>query len=190
MGARGFAERLTVQDFAHRALHISALKRIGQPPGYPIYPWPRSGQLIGSVRLWITDRYIQVSYKELDSQTNWRSVQETVLLDGGKRYWFRCPTCNRRAGTLFIAFARLIKAPRVRPAVSTRQRTSGDAPRAPAGADVRPPADRTFVSTLGLNISSAMKTIPDDGEHGSIKLHQISFTDNLRCVVDMATATA
>jgi hypothetical protein len=79
---------------------------------------------------------------------------------------------------------------RVRPAVSTRQRTSGDAPRAPAGADVRPPADRTFVSTLGLNISSAMKTIPDDGEHGSIKLHQISFTDNLRCVVDMATATA
>jgi hypothetical protein len=67
-----------------------------------IYPWPRNGQLIGCVRLWIKDRYIQVSYAERDSQTNWRSVAETVLLDDGKRQWFRCPTCNRRAGTLFI----------------------------------------------------------------------------------------
>jgi hypothetical protein len=35
-------------------------------------------------------------------------LEETVLLDvtsctyGGKRYWFRCPTCNRPAITLFV----------------------------------------------------------------------------------------
>jgi hypothetical protein len=96
----GFAERRTVQDLAHRALRISALKGFGQKRGYWIFPWGRSEQLIGSVRLWIQDGYIQVSYKERDSQPNW--VEETVLLDGGKRDWFRCPTCNRRAGTLFI----------------------------------------------------------------------------------------
>jgi hypothetical protein len=97
---RGFAERRTVQDFAHRALHVSTLKGFGQKRGYWIYPWERSEQLIGSVRLWIKNRYIEVSYRERDSQTKW--VEQTVLLEGGKRCWFRCPTCNRRAGTLFI----------------------------------------------------------------------------------------
>src|SRR5437762_13949634 len=46
--------------------------------------------------------YDRVSYKELDSRGNRISVQETVLLDSGKRQWFRCPTCNRRAGILFV----------------------------------------------------------------------------------------
>jgi hypothetical protein len=60
------------------------------------------------VRLSRRDRYIQVSFQERDSQTKGILVQETVLLElttcgyGGKRYWFRCPTCNRRAGTLFV----------------------------------------------------------------------------------------
>jgi hypothetical protein len=96
---RGFTKRRTVQDFGHRAFHISALKGFRHKPGYFIYPWETSEQLIGSVRLWIQDRYIEVSYREPDS-TKW--VEQTVLLEGGKRYWFRCPTCNRRAGTLFI----------------------------------------------------------------------------------------
>jgi hypothetical protein len=96
---RGFAERRTVEDFAHRALRVSALNGFGQKRGYFIYPWETSEQLIGSVRLWIQDRYIEVSYREPGS-TKW--VEQTLLLEGGKRYWFRCPTCNRRAGTLFI----------------------------------------------------------------------------------------
>jgi hypothetical protein len=101
---RGFAQRRTVQDFAHRALRASALKGLDQQPGYTIYPWLRSGELIGSVRLCLRDRYIQVSYKEQDGV----SFEQSVALDvtsctyGGQRYWFRCPTCNRRATTLFV----------------------------------------------------------------------------------------
>jgi hypothetical protein len=96
-----------VQGFTHRALRASALKALGQQPGYMIYPWLRSRELIGSVRLCLVGRYIQVSYKERDSPTKGMLLEESVVLDvtrctyGGKRYWFRCPTCNRRATTLF-----------------------------------------------------------------------------------------
>jgi hypothetical protein len=45
----GFAQRRTVQDFAHRALRASALKGLDQRL--------RSNELIGSVRLCLTDRY-------------------------------------------------------------------------------------------------------------------------------------
>jgi hypothetical protein len=57
----GFAQRRTVQDYAHRALRVTALNGLGQEPGYTIYPWLRSRELTGSVRLWLRDRYIQVS---------------------------------------------------------------------------------------------------------------------------------
>jgi hypothetical protein len=64
----GFAERRTVQDFAHRALRISAHNGFGHKPGYWLYPWERSAEVIGSG-------------KERDSQTNW--AQQTVLLGDG-----------------------------------------------------------------------------------------------------------
>jgi hypothetical protein len=57
----------------------------------------------------LRDRYVQVSYQERGCQIKGILVQETVLLEvtscgySGKQYWFRCPTCNRRAGTLFLA---------------------------------------------------------------------------------------
>jgi hypothetical protein len=96
------------RHFADRALRVSALKGLGEESGYTIYPWVRSRELIGAVRLCLRDRSIQVSYQERDSHTRGMLLEQTVVLEvtrctyGGKRYWFRCPTCNRRATTLFV----------------------------------------------------------------------------------------
>jgi hypothetical protein len=43
---RGFAQKRTVQDFADRALRVSALKGLGEESRYTIYLWVRSRELI------------------------------------------------------------------------------------------------------------------------------------------------
>ncbi|MFL6353647.1 MAG: hypothetical protein ACJ74Z_17605 [Bryobacteraceae bacterium] len=64
-----------------RALRANALKLLGEELEYAIYPFVRSRELIGSIRPCLTDRYIQVSFQERDSQTEGMLLEQTVVLD-------------------------------------------------------------------------------------------------------------
>jgi hypothetical protein len=92
-------------------LSVFDLKRLGllDNPGYTNASFRWGGSSVG-YELWIEDRggLLRLSYtltngwtdrkEDIDQQIN---LTTTSCNLGGYRYWFRCPSCNKRVGCLY-----------------------------------------------------------------------------------------
>jgi hypothetical protein len=100
----GLSEFNTVEQFDACELPVGASRRFAQQGGLC---WRRDGKVIGSVSLRLCDNLMTISYRTPD-QGSYRLVSESLVLTttkcnfGGERYWFRCPTCDRRTTSIYI----------------------------------------------------------------------------------------
>jgi hypothetical protein len=104
----GFAIRQTVEAFGACELRVGFATRACQQGVISIYRWFDSGKEVASVGLQRMGKLLmEVSYLRRDRAGS-SPVRCTVRLTtsrcnfGGERFWFRCPTCNRRSRSIFI----------------------------------------------------------------------------------------
>ena len=92
-------------------LSIKSLKRLGMlRPGYRgTLRWTscRTGEEKGSIGIRTSAYKIDLIYRSRSWGGEWESVEESIYLTetypnfGGKRIWFRCPSCHSRRAKLY-----------------------------------------------------------------------------------------
>jgi hypothetical protein len=104
----GFAMRKTVEDLGALELHVRSAARSFQVGTLRTCSWSVHGKEVASVRLRRLDLYlVEVSYVKCDHPGS-SPVRSAVRMTtewcnfGGERFWFQCPTCHRRTGSIFI----------------------------------------------------------------------------------------
>lgn len=90
-------------------LDLASLKRLKMlRPGYSgSLHWLRGDERIGTIGIWIRQDSIRLSYRSRPYGGEWESIEDTIPLVeteagfGGRRKWFVCPSCRRRARILY-----------------------------------------------------------------------------------------
>ena len=97
-----------------RKLSIFFLRPYLRPGNFNTLTWSRGGEKIGSIGYWVkgqddTPETINLTYtrtpqagKPTDYDYPVRLATSEVYR-GGRRYWFICPSCERRVGCLYLA---------------------------------------------------------------------------------------
>jgi hypothetical protein len=104
----GFAIRETVEGIGAVELHVRSAARSFQVGTTRTCSWSVDGKEIASVSLRRIDLYlVEVSYVKCnDPGSSPVSCAVQLTTDwcnfGGERFWFQCPTCRRRTGSIFI----------------------------------------------------------------------------------------
>lgn len=96
---------ISVSDFYRRFWNAGVLRKGGEQVGN--LTWSRGGTQIGSIswRLDVhnADRRLTFDYRKNGVPVNLViSIVSTPVFDGGVRWWFSCPLCRRRCGTLHL----------------------------------------------------------------------------------------
>lgn len=104
----GFAIRETMEAFGAPELRVGVAVRLRQQGVIAPCRWSVAGKEVASVGLQRIDFFLlEVSYVRRD-RAGFSPVECVVQLTttrcnlGGERFWFYCPNCNRRTGSIFI----------------------------------------------------------------------------------------
>tara|TARA_R110000868_G_scaffold115892_1_gene309131 strand:- start:388 stop:987 length:600 start_codon:yes stop_codon:yes gene_type:complete len=90
-------------------LDLASLKRLNMlRPGYSgSLHWSRGDETIGTIGVWVRQDSIRLSYRSRPYGGEWETIEDTIPLVeteagfGGRRKWFLCPSCRRRARILY-----------------------------------------------------------------------------------------
>jgi hypothetical protein len=98
-----------VQENKTSSLDLSSLKRLNMlQPGFSgSLHWLRNGERVGTIGVWVQQDWIKLSYRSRPYGGEWESIEDTIPLVeteagfGGRRKWFLCASCGRRARILY-----------------------------------------------------------------------------------------
>jgi hypothetical protein len=104
----GFAIRKTVENAGAWGLRVGLAADVLRDDLDRICTWSVAGKEVASVGLKrINELAIEVSYVRRDRAgssnvrcTVWLATSSCIF--GGRRFWFHCPSCHRRTGSIFL----------------------------------------------------------------------------------------
>ena len=114
MGGRGSGRPAgfgLMANLCHRSHSIDLdwlrRKRLLALGRWSILTWSVHGERTGSIQLTLVHNGIKLSYRARQQGEDWQKIEDVVSLVeshtnfGGRREWFRCPTCGRRCRIIY-----------------------------------------------------------------------------------------